>query len=125
MGVGKSIMVIIPHASRQRPPEIRREWLSKNQRYLLYSETSETDRYSQLLYHFDDIINCRELVFPYSQIYLNICRDPNKIDEICPLTIRGRDVYSDRRPMEMHFRKKWSCDTPIHSIAKFHHTLAN
>ena len=91
----EEILVIIPHSSRKRPREIRKEWLSKNQRYLLYSETSETDRYSELLYNFGKIINNKQALFPISKVYLNVCRNPNDLDETFPLKIVNKEVYLD------------------------------
>ncbi len=99
----KEILIIIPHASRQRPKEIKKKWLSKNQRYLLYSETSETDRYSEQLYNIKKF-GFQQIFFPISQVYINICRDPKKIDEICPIGIRGKKVYNTN--LSKDFRKK-------------------
>lgn len=90
----KEILVIIPHSSRKRPREIKKGWLSNNQRSLLYSGSSETDRYSELLYDFRNILNNQQILFPISQIYINICRHPDKLDEIFPFEIRGKKIYN-------------------------------
>lgn len=102
--MGKEILVIIPHASKKKPKEIKKQWLSKNQRYLLYSENCETDRGSELLYDFRKLINNQQALFPISQIYINICRSPNKLNEICPQEIRGIKVYN--QDISNQFRKK-------------------
>jgi hypothetical protein len=97
----KEILVIIPHSSRKRPKEIKKEWLSKNQRYLLYSETSETDRYSERLYNLKGF---KKILFPLSQIYINICRSPMEIKKICPLKINGKKIYN--KDISLENRKK-------------------
>jgi hypothetical protein len=102
--VAKNILVIIPHASCDRPKEIKKEWLSINQKALLYSEVAETDRCSDKLYDFRQILGNRQAVFPYSQVYLNICRHPKQINSICPIDIRGVKVYG--RAPSVEFRKK-------------------
>ncbi|MFA5127613.1 MAG: N-formylglutamate amidohydrolase [Patescibacteria group bacterium] len=89
----KNILVIIPHASRARPKEIKADWLSGHQERFLSSNEAETDRYSDKLYNFQQLIGSRQLLFPYSQIFLNVCRRPSKLNESCPLNIRGVDVY--------------------------------
>ncbi len=87
------ILVIIPHASTKRPRELKKEWLTKNQEYLLRSGDAETDRYSELLYDFRRIIGNQQLLFPFSQVYINVCRHPQKLGEICPYEICGKKIY--------------------------------
>jgi hypothetical protein len=99
-------LVLIPHASTERPPEIKREWLSKNQRQLLYSDSSETDRGSERIYDLKSVIGCEQLIFPYSQVYLNACRHPDVIEQICPVSIRGTVVYKTGREPSPDFRRK-------------------
>ena len=97
----KDILVIIPHSSRKRNREIKKEWLSNNQRFLLYSGSSETDRYSELLYDFRNLLDNQQILFPISQIYVNICRHPERLDEICPLEIRGKKIYNQEISAEL------------------------
>ncbi|MDP3989779.1 MAG: N-formylglutamate amidohydrolase [archaeon] len=100
----KEVLVIIPHSSRKRPIEIKKAWLSRNQRSLLYSGPSETDRCSQKLYDLREFLNNKQVLFPISQVYVNVCRHPDKLDDVCPLEIRGKQVYN--RDISEEFRKK-------------------
>ena len=97
-------MVIIPHGSVGRPPEIKKSWLSENQNQLLFGVSSETDRGTGQLYDFRKILHNRQLVFPYSQVYINAVRNPKMLNDSIPTSIRGVSVY--KKALDRKFRKK-------------------
>jgi hypothetical protein len=100
----RNILVLIPHASTKRPREIKKAWLSKHQNEFLFSEKAETDRFTEKLYDFKKIIGNKELKFPISQVYLNICRNPNNLDKSAPIMINEKPVYI--KNISQDFRKK-------------------
>lgn len=99
------LLVIIPHSGLARPKEIKSSWLSKYNHKLLHSEDCETDRGTDKLYDFRKILGNKQLLFPISQIYLNICRDPNRLDWAAPFYIRNTPVYKEGKEPSDKFRK--------------------
>jgi len=102
----KELLVIIPHSGLKRPKEIKPSWLSKYNYQLIYSPKCETDRGTKELYDFRKILGNKQLVFPFSQIYINICRHPKKLDKVIPTFIRKNPVYKKGKEPSIKLRKK-------------------
>lgn len=102
----KNLLVVIPHASIDKPKEIEETWLSEHQKQLLFTETAETDRGTDQLYDFRNILHNKQLVFPISQIYINICRHPDNLAEAVPLHIRELPVYKPGSEPNVELREK-------------------
>lgn len=102
----KNVLVIIPHAGLSRPREISVEWLSEYNEQLIYSEDCETDRETDKLYDLRDILGNKQLIFPISQVYINVSRQPEKLDESVPLFIREIPVYQRGKEPSIELRNK-------------------
>lgn len=99
------LLVVIPHAGLELPKEIKKRRLAENINDLIYSEDAETDRASDKLYNLKPILKSKQLIFPYSQIFLNICRDFHDLDSAAPIKIRGAKIYGEEFNPSIKFRK--------------------
>jgi len=102
----KKLLVIGPHSGTKRPSEIKKEWLSEYQNRFLYGNDCETDRYTEKLYDFRKILTNHQIVFPYSQIYINICRSINNLNDVFPLYINKLPVYKIIENINLKLKKK-------------------
>lgn len=109
------LLVLIPHASTKRPKEIKKNALSKYQERLLFSSATETDRGTDKLYDFRLILKNRQIVFPFSQVYINVLRDPKRLADSVPLYIREIPIYKKGQEIDLTLRKKL--------IKKYHRTF--
>ncbi len=100
------LLAVIPHSSVARPKEIKKSWLSEDEKIFLYSKTAETDRGTKELYDFTKILGNKQLVFPHSQIFINVCRKRQNLNESVPLDIRGERVYKKGKEPSLKIRKE-------------------
>lgn len=101
-----NLLVVILHSCIARPPEIKDEWLAPGHGLLLEGAEAETDRGTDKLYDFRDIIENQQLIFPYSQIYINASRDPHNLDEAVPLNIREKAIYLPSKEPSLELRQE-------------------
>jgi hypothetical protein len=84
------LLVVIPHSGILVPKEIPLESLSEQFPSLLQN----VDWYTHWLYDFRDILNNRQLVFPYCSLILEANRHPELLDDSVPLKdVYGRALY--------------------------------
>jgi len=103
----KNLLVIIPHSSTNLLPEIKKNYLSKEGREMIYSRNAETDWFSEKLYNFCNILGNEQIIFPYSQVFLNVCRNPKYFDSSVPTKIRGISVFKKNFIPTVNERKKF------------------
>lgn len=102
---GSDILVVIPHSGVAIPKEISPEDLSGEFPALL----KNVDWYTQWLYDFRDILQNRQLVFPYCSILLESNRDPADIEKSVPVKdIYERPVYRKGCEPSPSMRTHWS-----------------
>ncbi len=90
MTTADQILVVIPHSGILVPGEIRMESLSEQFPALL----DNVDWYTHWLYDFRDILDNRQVVFPYCNLILEANRRPDLLDDSVPLKdVYGRPVY--------------------------------
>ena len=87
------ILVSIPHSGVLCPAEIPLAALSDRQRDLAENVDWHTDK----LYDFRDLLHNRHVVFPISQVYVNVNRHPAALDGSVPLSVDGVPVYQPGR----------------------------
>jgi predicted double-glycine peptidase len=102
---GSDILVVIPHSGVVIPPEISLEDLTDDFSALI----KNVDWHTQWLYDFRDILDNRQLIFPYCSILLEANRDPADIDECVPLQdVFGRPIYRTGYEPSPSMRAAWS-----------------
>jgi hypothetical protein len=99
------LLVVIPHASVSFPREIPRSILVKDYKKFLIGEESETDRGTASIYNLKKTLDNNVLSFPVSQVFINVCRNPNNLDEACPLFIRDAPIYRKGMEPNIHLRR--------------------
>ena len=87
-----AVLVSIPHAGVLCPNEIPIHSLSEHQQQLA---VDNVDWHTDKLYDFRDILGNAQTVFPYSQVYFNVNRHPDMIDESVPLTLNDLPIYRE------------------------------
>lgn len=100
------LLVLIPHASTKRPTEIKKKVLSKHQKRLLFGNEAETDRGTDHLYDFRSILGNKQIVFPVSQVYINVLRSPKRLDSSVPLYIGNTPIYKKGSEISSALRRK-------------------
>ena len=98
--LSKKLLVVIPHAGIACPPEISQSMLSCHQKTL----ESNIDWYTEHLYDFQDLLGNAQVIFPYSQVYINVNRHPKTVDECIPLSLDGLPVYAAGREPSLEQR---------------------
>jgi hypothetical protein len=106
----ESLLVIIPHSSTRRPPEIKKDWLSPHQKQFLFGATAETDRFTDRLYDFRELLKNQQQIFRISQVYVNICRNPANLNEAVPLFIGDLPVYQKGKELNEVFQRRMLID---------------
>ena len=101
----KELLVIIPHSGTKIPSEIIISSISKKGFEMVGSPNAETDWFSDKLYDFRKILHNKQLVFPYSQVFLNVCRSPENINSAVPVSIRGNPVFEKNSIPTLEERK--------------------
>jgi hypothetical protein len=84
------VLVCISHSGIACPPEISPSILSEHQQTLA---ENNVDWYTNHLYDFQDLLDNSQIIFPYSQVYVNVNRHPDTLDESIPLILDGLQVY--------------------------------
>jgi len=77
----QNVLIIIPHGGIQCPSEIPLDSLSKYQKRLA---NDCVDWYTDYLYDFKNIMNNQQISNPISNIYLNVNRNPNELEDCVP-----------------------------------------
>ncbi len=96
----KNLLVSIPHAGLQCPPEISMNQLSEFTGDLTLENV---DWHTHLIYDFRDILHNKQLVFNYNQIFINVNRHPKYIDEAVPNTIGNIPIYKNELELELRW----------------------
>lgn len=86
-GALKELLTVIPHSGVVIPAEIPADHLAENFPDMLRN----VDWYTQWLYDFTDMLDNRQLVFPWCSLLLEANRHPDIPDDSVPLT----DVYGE------------------------------
>jgi N-formylglutamate amidohydrolase len=84
------VLVIIPHSGTICPEEIPIEDLSKYQNKLA---DECIDWHTNSLYDFRYIMNNKQIVNPISNVYVNVNRHPDQIEESVPLKYEDIPIY--------------------------------
>ena len=114
----EQLIVVIPHGGILVPNEIPLENLSEQFPSLL----ENVDCYTHWLYDFRDILDNRQVVFPYCSLILEGNRQPELLNDSVPL----KDVYE--RPI---YRQGCEPDQTLRAklaqkyLIPFHHTIEN
>lgn len=86
----EQLLVVIPHSGILVPDEIPLESLSEQFPSLLQN----VDWFTHWLYDFRDILDNRQVVFPYCSLILEANRRPDLLDDSVPLKdVYGRPIY--------------------------------
>ncbi len=97
------LLVVVGHSGLAVPVEIPLDSLSEHFTTLLGS----VDWYTDCLYDFRDLLDNRQLVFPYCSLILEANRHPGHIEESVPLRdVYGRAVYRRQRQPGQKLRRK-------------------
>jgi len=115
--LSSKVLVSIPHARIACPPEISLSMLSRHQQTLAINNI---DWYTDHLYNFQDVLNNAQVIFPYSQVYINVNRHPNTLDESIPLSLDGLPVYEAGLEPSLDLR-----NLMIKRHLEFHRIIAN
>lgn len=83
------ILLSIPHSGVLCPPEIPINSLSDNQSKL----SKHIDWYTDKIYNINELIGCQKIVFPYNQIFVNVNRHPDHLDDSVPLERDSVAIY--------------------------------
>ncbi len=75
------LLVVVPHSGILIPEEIPLNTLSGEFPRLMRN----VDWYTDLLYHFDDILDNSTIKFPYCSLILEANRHPDDLDSCVPL----------------------------------------
>jgi len=101
----KELLVVIPHSGLVIPAEIPLESLSER----FPEMVRNVDWYTNWLYDFRDMLDNRQIVFPYCSLILEANRHPDIVDDSVPLKdVRGESVYRDQREPNHKLRKTLS-----------------
>ena len=95
----KGLLVSIPHSGLLCPAEIPLDSLSEHHETLM----DETDWHTDRLYDFQDILGNTHVVFPLSQVFVNVNRHPKHVDQAVPVVLNGIPIYrpSMSPPLDM------------------------
>ncbi|MEP7134515.1 MAG: N-formylglutamate amidohydrolase [Chloroflexota bacterium] len=115
--LSNKVLVSISHAGIACPPEISPSMLSHHQQTLA---EGNIDWYTDHLYNFQDLLGNSQVVFPYSQVYINVNRHPDTLDESVPLSLDGLPVYETGLEPSLKQRQLM-----IKRHLEFHRTIAN
>lgn len=97
----KELLVVIPHGGIVIPGEIPQDSLSRRFAQL----ARNVDWYTDWLYDFRDLLDNRQVEFPYCSLILEANRHPDRLDDCVPLRdVRGRPVYRRGREPERDLR---------------------
>jgi hypothetical protein len=98
----KELLVVIPHSSIVIPGEIPLESLSERFPALVQN----VDWYTNWLYDFRDLLNKRQVVFPYCSLIVEANRHPDILEDSVPVKdARGESVYKAQREPDHELRK--------------------
>lgn len=98
----KNVLVIIPHGGTLCPIEISTKSLSKYQDEL----ASECiDWHTEQLYDFRDMMNNKQIVNPISNVYLNVNRHPDMVDECVPDYYEKIPIYKNGQTPSKKLKK--------------------
>lgn len=99
----EQLLVVIPHSGILVPGEIPLDNLSEQFPLLL----ENVDWYTHWLYDFRDILDNRQIVFPYCSIVLEANRRPDLLDDSVPLKdVYGRPIYRSGCEPDQSLRAK-------------------
>jgi hypothetical protein len=115
-GLSSKILVCIPHSGIACPPEISISTLSEHQQALA---ENNVDWYTNHLYNFEDFLGNSQVIFPYSQVYINANRHPDTLDESVPLILDGLQVYKTGLEPSVEQRQLM-----LKHHLNFHHAIA-
>lgn len=102
-GPSGRVLVVVPHGGTAIPPEIPLEALSDGFDAL----TRNIDWYTDWLYDFRDLLDCRRSVFPYCSLLLEANRHPEDLQACVPTRdVFGRSVYREGREPPLDLRKR-------------------
>lgn len=107
------------HSGLAVPAEIPLDSLSEGFMDLL----GNVDWYTDCLYDFRDLLDNRQLVFPYCSLILEANRHPDRIEEAVPLQdVHGRAVYRRQNQPALELRRKMALKYlhSFHSAIKSH-----
>ncbi|MBN1538744.1 MAG: N-formylglutamate amidohydrolase [Candidatus Thermoplasmatota archaeon] len=101
----KELLVVIPHSGIIIPEEIDPGSLSEDLPYLMRN----IDWYTNYLYDLRDILENRQVTFPYCSLLLEANRHPDIIDDSVPLKdVFGESIYKRRKAPNETLRKALS-----------------
>ncbi len=90
----KELLVVIPHSGILIPAEIPLACLSGH----FPQMARNVDWYTDWLYDFRDLLDNRQIVFPYCSLILEANRHPDQLDDCVPLRdVLGQAVYQSGR----------------------------
>ena len=98
----KHVLITIPHSGMICPQEIPTESLSKYQEKLA---DECIDWYTDKLYDVRDIIGNRQVVNPISNVYLNVNRHPDHIDDCVPDFYEDTPIYKEGESPDKKLKK--------------------
>lgn len=96
------LLVSIPHSGLLCPPEVAPESLAKHRAALFDS----TDWFTDEIYDFSDLLDSKAFVFRYSQIFINVNRHPEYIDEAIPVAVDSLPVYAESARPDLATRRR-------------------
>ncbi|MGA1865940.1 MAG: N-formylglutamate amidohydrolase [Thermoplasmatota archaeon] len=98
----KELLVVIPHSGIIVPEEIDPDSLSEDLPYMMRN----LDWYTDYLYDLRDILENKQVTFPYCSLLLEANRHPDIIEDCVPLTdVLGESIYKRRKGPSEALRK--------------------
>lgn len=90
----KELLVVIPHSGIVIPAEIRVDDLSDR-----FPEMARNvDWFTDWLYDFRDLLDNRQIVFPFCSLILEANRHPDRVEDCVPLCdVHGQPIYKSGR----------------------------
>ncbi len=96
------LLVVIPHSGVIIPAEITLEDLSED----FFAMASNVDWFTDWLYDFRDLLDNRQIIFPYCSLVLEANRHPDRVDDCVPLRdVHGKRVYKHGREPGIELRQ--------------------
>jgi len=96
------LLVVVPHSGLVVPGEVALDSLSDR----FHDQVPNVDWYTNWLYDFRDILDNRQLVFPYCSLILEANRHPERLDESVPLVdVHGERIYREGREPSVELRR--------------------
>ncbi len=85
------ILILIPHSSKELPKEI-----SSFADPIIWKKTSKNiENHTDKLYNFTNLINNKQIIFPYNRYYIDVNRHPDVLNDSVPVNFGKESLYKN------------------------------